>query len=737
MTGPRRWLSVIAVSASAAVIATGSAQAADCDTDKVIELRADKIAIGDDVIGGLDSQGAAELAVPLTVVPAKLTRPANGSAAADLAAPRPDQLEARLALAMFGHAPMKGAPFRARLAPTDDKQRWQLMVGLDAATVARPGSYTLLIDLVRTATGDVVQTLSLTLERPVAELRAIPSTIAIDQVQALPHDITALDDDVRVVIEETTGLARAAFTAADTRRAEAGGERVAAGMTLGSGAGAIAAGAAQPLAIVLTGAFPAGTTTGAIELRSAQASRVEIAYQVRTRVGWPAIVGFLIAGWLGGLGVRIGLQWYVKRRYALDQLAEIEDQAIALGQAIADPRLGAPAVIAACAAARKDWRTVSAALPRLRTRLDEVKARFQPILETVRARAAAFTKAVTPEWRLPADIAGALTGLRQTAADLNRELAVGNASAATQLLDGAFNGAVAALYKRVEAWRTSSLTTAAMLETSPTLATWPAPVSPIATDAAARWRSLVMSAPTEKPGDSDALAAMLRAIHTVEVSLAAAASALITSWRIVIDACAAELASLPGKPLTGLTGKLPEIASAEVTLAKLSAVAKSITDDFKTTVLGLVPPDDPSRKQLEARIAEGAWMSAAELVRKLTVPTDEPVVRIRRTSGAHAAQPGPVTSRTVTAVSIDPVTPPLPAIGAAPTAARLPRSLDLPAATPSSVFSAGLLVILYAVHFSTTPAATWLDLIGTAVQAGSVDLGIAVIATIARNLLKT
>jgi hypothetical protein len=720
------------------LVALGAAATTAHAADKLVELRADKLEITDAVLGG---EGAVTLAVPIIAAPSKPARPAAGEAQppAVPAPPRLDQLEARLGYAAFGNAPLRGAPFAPTLALADDKRHWQLSLGFDARTVARPGSYTVAIDLVRLGSDDIVQTLTVTLVRPAAELRAVPQAIVVDVVQLLPRPVDALDAGVRLTLEETTGLTRAAFTVADARRTEADGQRVPAAMTL-TGAGVVPAGGALALTVALGGAFPPGKTIGALEVRSDQARPLEIKYELRTRIAWPAILGCLALGWGVGFGLRVGLRWYTARQHALGQIADVEQEAIALNKAIADPKLGAPEVIRACEAARKDWRTADAHVVKLRARLDEVKATFQPVLDAARLRLAGFARAVSAEWRLPADVAGALPALKRTLAAANAELAVGNASAAAQLLDDAFGDQVAALCKRVEAWRATSLTSATQLEIAPGLAVWPVPTGTMAADAAAKWRALVLAVPTEKPADNDALIALLRAVDATYGHLAAAARQQLTSWRMVLDVCVSELADLPSKPLALLPGKLPDAGNAELTLAKLTTVARPIAEEFRATLLGVVRADAPGRKQIEATIADGKWALAAKQVRELVGP---PRTSRGGNSGsipiptiALAAASEPVNMRAITMTAGEPAPAPLPTAEAVAAARRRARKLELAALTTTSVISAGLLLVFYAVHFSTARTATWLDLVGVAVQAGSVDIGIAALVTAAKNLTR-
>jgi hypothetical protein len=625
-----------------------------------------------------------------------------------------------------------------RLAIADDVHRWRLTLEFDAKLVARPGTYTVVIEVVRTGTDDVIQTLTVALQRPSAALRAIPSTILIDEVQDLPRAVTEPSRPVPLILEETTGATRVAFHVADTRRAEADGHRITAGMALGPGTGWVAAGAAQPFQVALTGGFPPGKTTGAIEVRSDQARPLEIKYELRTRVDWPAILGALALGWLVGLGFRAAMTWYAARQHALGQIAELEHEARVLDRAIADPALGAPEVIRACEAARKNWKTAEAAVVKLRVRLDEVKAKFQPVLDAARLRVAGFARAVSVEWRLPADVASVLAGLRRTLADANAELSARNASAATRLLDAAFDDKVAALCKRIEAWRTSSLTTAMLLETAPGLAMWPVPTGTMAADAAAKWRALVMAVPPEKPGDNEALAALLRAIDTIEGHLAATARQQLTSWRMVLDVCVTELADLPSRPLAQLVAKLPDAVSAELLLAKLTTVAKPIADEFRSTLLGLMRTDDPGRKQVEVTIADGRWALAAKQARELLAPGKSrsktgtiPIPTLALTAAAE-----PVSLRAMGMIASEPVLPPLPSTETVAAARRRSHKLELAALTTTSVVSAGVLLVFYTVHVATAHTATWLDLVGLAVQAGALDIAVAALATAAKNVIR-
>lgn len=732
-TSSGRWLAL------AVVAAAGTAHAQAERTDKPIELRVARLTIDDSVLGAGER---AQLAIPVFVAPPpappRPATPPRPPTAGDPAAqpkppPRPEQLEARVGFAAFGAAPLATSSFAPALVRAADQRHWQLALEFAAATVARPGSYRVDVDLVVAGSDEVVQTLAITLDRPGAELRVVPPAIVIDELQLLPGDVVELSRPVWVTLEETSRLARAAFTVADGQVAESDGERIAAGMTLGRATGVVAAGAAERLAVAVTGRFPPGKTIGALEVRSEQANRVEVKYELRTRLRAPAIIGFLVAGWAIGFVLRKVLDWYVQRQRALGQIAEIELEADALRKAIADPRLGAAEVIDACVTARKHWRMADVELPKLRARLDDVKARFQVALDAVRVRAAAFAKAVVPDWRLPADVAGAVAPLRTSAAEAHAELAVNNASGAIAVIEKALDDKVAVLCKRVEDWRTTSLAMAAELAATPAIAGWPAAVRLIANESANKWHALVMAVPTEKPADSPGVEALLRAVHAVEVHLAAAAIQLITNWRLVIEATAAELAELPGKPLAGLAARLPDPGNGgEFALARLTSLARQICDECRSKLYDLVRPEHPSRKQLETWLTDGMWVNAAGLARRVVQSAKDGA-----TLGPAPPRPEPHGTRAAAMVAIDPVAlPPQPVEPVAAAARRRARRLELAALTTTSVISAALLLVFYAIHFSNQRAATWLDLAGVAVQAGSIDIGIAAAATAAKNLFR-
>jgi len=717
----------IALSIAGAMSARTRA-AADDELPKLFELRDEKLELTDRALT-LDPTGKRAALDVIIEPPIKpLARPAttpptNATPARDLAT-----VEARLARTWLGNEPLPADTFTVTL---EHKGPWSLRVAFGVEAISRPGLYKLAVSLVDKVTAERLQSLTLSLDRPGAKLRAVPEAIAIDLVQHWPHEIATLEKSVSVELEEIGNKTQASVTTVDTGMARNDGRQIAAKMSLGTGTMRIEAGSAASLQVHLEGAFPPGKSTGEIEVRSEQTERLAIKYEVHTRLAGEIIAATLFVGWLAGLLVQVVLVRIAKRFDVVQQIAAIRAEAITLRQLFtgaAGARVNA--VISACSVAEQKWRKIETARDEVRSQLDALKQELQGQLAAARTRVEAFAKAITPAWKLAAPVGEAMPPLREVLDKANSELAAGDPVRVGELIGQAFVTQVTELALRIEEWRARSIAISSKLETAPGLRPWPEPLRKPPKDAAARWRELLELVPTEPPRDPEELLVYLRAAHKVRVHVDATAISLAEGWRVIVEACAALTTDLDPDPLADLPGSLPELHDAETYLAALAFKAAVVIDELHTAVRKLVLHSHPKRKDLDTWLEDGKWTSAVAIARDVAKPSSTGAFL---DSVDETAQPGFIPATAV--IALDPTAAPLRRASPAVVAARA-RRFEFATLWATWLLSGLLLVVFYSVHFAAQQTATCLELLGVAGQAFSVDVGVAAIATAAKNLVK-
>jgi hypothetical protein len=713
--------------------------------DGVFEVRADKLEISDRAltVSGADASIDVPLAVPIAPdKPAGDTKPADKPAdkPLDLAA-----LSAQVSAAWLGDEPLPAKDFTAMLRPVDGA-RWVLALRFPRSTIDRPGTYKLAIDLVLGTRPVRRQTVTVSLVRPKAKLRARPERIAIEIEQGWPSDVTALPR-TSITIEETTRSTAAAVTAVDSETAVNDGEPVAGKLALPDAK--IPAGDDAKPQVALTGAVPAGKTTGKLTLRSPQADDLDIAYEIRTHVALWVVALFLALGWAIGFVVRVVLAHKIERARVCREIIAIEEDATSVGNAHADKKAALAAIAAAGAKARtKHWWAVWTKLDlgadrdKLRKDLDAAKAAIQTQLDAARVRVRAVELAVAPTWRLPRStdakpvaIATAVEAVRAQLKRANDELDAGNATAAIAVIEAAFATEVPAVAGAIEAWRVDQLTLVGDLLTAPTLAVWPVPTGAVVDAAAARSRDLLSAIPTEVPRDGDGLLALLRSVHAAVVHADEAAAVLSTAWSDVFKACRAILETRDHFELAPIAALLPTAAvlqpgAGAPYLRAIARDARRIIADVTAVLRKVVGAEHPLRAALDAALAEGRWVAAAAVASEVPAPPGAP--RPKGTLEALIVPPdaaGQVAAAAVVSIAPDP-------IAILERAAERERRIELAAVVASTVTSAVLLIVSYVVYYAAKHPATWTDLLGIAAQAFSIDIGVAALGTAVKNLVK-
>ena len=606
-------------------------------------------------------------------------------------------------------APLTGATVVA--TARDNDPAWRATSPFDAALDARgialavrerccddAATYSVWIDA---RAGTQVARVHVDLVHPPGALRVAPAAIILATTAWLP----SLPPDPPlgvVVLAETTGKTDVAVRGTDTEIARRDGDPARVRVSIAAYVPASGRTAAV-LVVNDPTTLATGTTTGALELDSRQlVAPATITYEIHATLKVATIVLAILAGLVFGLGGKAVLRVAARQRAVRLGDAEI---ATALARARActnDPTTLATLKIIdtarKIALAARPW--ARAAAGRMRAREDELRraapadkvpedplsvasliARVQAALaalgsriEAARQEAQALANAVTPDYALPARLAGNVASMRAAVATARQRLLDGAPDDAHAAVANAV-GAAPTLLDNARGWGVDVERIATELELRSDADRWPAPARATAATVAAEIRALAgtLTAITGAT-DAHAIRKLLEAVHAVAHALAGAARRLAQAWTVALDG-------------TGVAMMPPDNVDPTVYLDGMPARARALAPHF------------PAPPAAAAPALESTVRAVAALV------------------------PAPPAAPAMTVAPLDTM----------PGAIERMRPWSALATSAVSVVAMAIaLVVLYA-H---APLASWAELAGVLAQAASVDVGLDAAAASLKSIFK-